>query len=262
MGKFIDMTGWVMSEHGIQDSRIRVLYKVDSNKFGDTKWACKCSCGNDKIFEALGYNLRSGHTKSCGCLLIEKAIESGKKHKEYNKFILNLNDENGTYGIGICNNSGNKFYFDMEDYEKIKEHCWTDSYTSNNLHVLTTKINGERYSMHKLLGFLRCDHIDRNELNNRKYNLRECKHQENCRNKGIRTDNKSGITGVWLNKETNKWRAQIKINGKNTMVYYGDNKDDAIRARLEAEAKYYGEFAPQSNLFEQYKINNEVKDNE
>ena len=33
-----------------------------------------------------------------------------------------------------------------------------------------------------------------------------------------------------------------------------DNKDDAIRARLNAEVKYFGEFAPQKHLYEQYGI--------
>lgn len=31
---------------------------------GDLRWKCRCSCG--KEFNVLGYNLRSGHTKSCG----------------------------------------------------------------------------------------------------------------------------------------------------------------------------------------------------
>ena len=29
-------------------------------------WLCKCECGTEKIIN--GYHLRSGHTKSCGCL--------------------------------------------------------------------------------------------------------------------------------------------------------------------------------------------------
>ena len=78
----------------------------------------------------------------------------------------------------------------------------------------------------------------------------------------MRTDNKSGVIGVYFSKEHNKWRAQIKINGKNVMVYYGSSKEDAIKARLEAEAKYYREFAPQRHLFEQYGIINEVNLNE
>ena len=262
MGNFIDMTGWIMSEHGVPDSRIQVLYKIGNDKRGEIKWACKCLCGNGRIWSVLGSNIRNGHTKSCGCLAIEQAIKNGENHKEYNKFILNLNDEYGNYGIGICNNSGNEFYFDMDDYNKIKDYCWTDSYTSNNLHVLTTKVNGEYCSMHKLLGMQNCDHEDRNELNNRKYNLRSCTHQENCRNKGIRSDNKSGITGVYFSKETNKWRAQIRINGKNTMLYYGNSKEDAIKARLKAEKEYFGKFAPQKNLYDEYGIDDKEKNYE
>ena len=35
---------------------------------------------------------------------------------------------------------------------------------------------------------------------------------------------------------------------------YFNIKEDAIKTRLEAEAKYYGEFAPQRYLFKQYGI--------
>ena len=38
------------------------------------------------------------------------------------------------------------------------------------------------------------------------------------------------------------------------------NKDDAIKARLNAEAKYFGKFAPQRHLFEQYGINTKQND--
>ncbi len=254
---FIDMTGWIMSEHGVPDSRIQVLYQSGKGESGEIRWMCKCLCGSDRMWDAYGSNIRNGHTKSCGCLKDETLRRKDNKYRKTNDYILNLEDKNGKYGIGVCCNSGNQFYFDMEDYDEIKKYTWTDSYTSNELHVLTTSIDKKQYSMHKLLGMSKYDHKDRNELNNRRYNLRQCTHQENCRNKGVRSDNKSGITGVYLNKSTNKWRAQVKINDKNTMVYYGDSKEDAIKARLEAEAKYYGEFAPQRYLFEEYGINME-----
>jgi hypothetical protein len=70
-----------------------------------------------------------------------------------------------------------------------------------------------------------------------------------------RCDNTSGITGVVWNKGKQKWVAQIQY--KNKMRYLGGfiNKDDAIYARLQAEQKYFGEFAPQKHLYEQYNIN-------
>lgn len=64
--KLIDMTGWIMKEHGVPDSRITVLYK-DSEKSGKLiKWICQCECGT--IFSAVGSKIRNGWTKSCGCL--------------------------------------------------------------------------------------------------------------------------------------------------------------------------------------------------
>lgn len=39
------------------------------NKKGRTYWKCKCDCGKVCILEA--YKIKSGHTKSCGCLGIE-----------------------------------------------------------------------------------------------------------------------------------------------------------------------------------------------
>jgi len=72
MPKFIDMTGWIMSDHGIIDSRVTVLKLSDKKeKDGHKLWICQCNCGN--IFEAGGSNLRRGSIKSCGCLNKEKA---------------------------------------------------------------------------------------------------------------------------------------------------------------------------------------------
>lgn len=80
MGKLIDMTGWIMSEHGVPDSRITVINRAD-NKGIHVMWNCKCSCGNNCILE--GSKLRSGNTKSCGCinkeLLIARNIASGEE---------------------------------------------------------------------------------------------------------------------------------------------------------------------------------------
>lgn len=46
----------------------------------------------------------------------------------------------------------------------------------------------------------------------------------------------------------------IKIKGKQKHLGYFANKNDAVIARLKAEAKYFGEFAPQRHLFEEYNI--------
>lgn len=64
----------------------------------------------------------------------------------------------------------------------------------------------------------------------------------------------SGIHGVCWNKEKNKWDAVIKYCGKKHFLGRYKNKYDAIIARLSAEKQYYGDTAPQRNLFEKYNI--------
>ena len=58
------------------------------------------------------------------------------------------------------------------------------------------------------------DHINHNKLDNRKVNLRVCTDMENSKNKGLRKDNKSGVTGVVWNNEKNKWTVNIRCNNK------------------------------------------------
>ena len=40
-------------------------------------WLCRCDCGNEGI--VIGENLKSGKSRSCGCLRSELASERGKK---------------------------------------------------------------------------------------------------------------------------------------------------------------------------------------
>lgn len=79
--KRIDMTGWNMWEHGVSESRWRVLeYKQNS------KWLCECSCENKTRRIINGNDLRSGHSKSCGCLKSEKTSLRKSKNITNKKF--------------------------------------------------------------------------------------------------------------------------------------------------------------------------------
>jgi hypothetical protein len=83
-------------------------------------------------------------------------------------------------------------------------------------------------------GFI-IDHRDGDGLNNRIENLRRVKPAENSRNMSIPVNNTSGITGVYLNKKTNKWVAAIRVDGKLKYLGSFDQKGDALAARREAE---------------------------
>lgn len=214
------------------------------------KWLCKCSCEDENIIAVVGSDLKRGNTTSCGCYQKERARND---HKKYNLFSNKLCDEYGEYYIGYASNTGTKFYVDAEDLSKIKDYCWRELVRIDTCQLRTT-IDGYSVTMHQLLGFSNYDHIDRNELNNRKHNLRVCTQQENCRNRSLMSNNTSGITGVSWNTQANKWRAYIKTSEDNIYLGSFSDKNDAIIARLKAEQTYFGEFAPQKHLYEQYGV--------
>ena len=60
-------------------NRLTVLYRNGTTKDGQILWHCKCDCGNEK--DIASRNLRSGHTKSCGCLQKEKTKLMGESQK-------------------------------------------------------------------------------------------------------------------------------------------------------------------------------------
>lgn len=252
MGKFIDMTGWVMAEHGVPDSRLTVIQRAENDKQGKIQWLCECNCENHTEIVVLGECVRSGHTKSCGCISSERIVDYNKQNKRK----INVYDLSGEYGVGWASNTNNEFYFDLEDFDKIKNYCWNEHILVNGYHALETRIHGsnEAVRMHWLVMGKGSDHKDRNPLNNRKNNLREANYAENAQNHSKRKDNTSGITGVMFNKRMERWQACININKKRTHLGSFINKTDAIITRLKAEAQYYGKFAPQRHLFEQYGI--------
>ena len=68
---FIDMTGWVMSEHGVPDSRLIVVeYAGLKNK--KVMWKCMCTCEDKNEVVACASNIRYGNTLSCGCIQKER----------------------------------------------------------------------------------------------------------------------------------------------------------------------------------------------
>lgn len=60
------------------------------------------------------------------------------------------------------------------------------------------------------------------------------------RNMGMR-NNSTGFRGVY--KKRNKFTAQIRVNGKTVGLGTFLTPEEAYKARIEAEKKYYGEFA-------------------
>ncbi len=245
MGKAIDLIG---QKFGM----LTVVSRGPNSKHRKAQWWCKCDCGNKDLKLILGESLRNGKTNSCGCLA--KNLFT----KKYNNYKLD-----GEYGVGFTSNTNQEFYFDLEDYDKIKDYCWDECTRESGYRALVAydKETKSMITMSQIIIGKWCDHIDRNTLNNRKKNLRETTPLENSHNVSRRKDNTSGVTGVYYNKEYGFWCATISVNHKRLWLGCFNEKEDAIKARLEAEVKYYGDYPSQRDLFDKYQIDfNHKKD--
>jgi len=95
--------------------------------------------------------------------------------------------------------------------------------------------------MHRLINDteseLETDHINRDKLDNRRKNLRSVSKSVNQSNKGIQKNNTSGFTGIFFEKQRNKWRIRLSMNKKR--VNFGSFKD------LESAVSCYKEIKKQ-----------------
>jgi hypothetical protein len=105
-------------------------------------------------------------------------------------------------------------------------------------------------SMHRLImermghvDFEHTDHANQNKLDNQRENLRPATCSQNHANRGALGNSASGVKGVSWNKRDEKWRAQLKVDGKRKDLGSHDNIEDAARAYNAAAIKYFGEFA-------------------
>ena len=64
---------------GDRFGRLVILSRCGVEACGNIRWRVRCNCGCE--FEVAGNSLRSGHTKSCGCLRKELLRNGPPRHK-------------------------------------------------------------------------------------------------------------------------------------------------------------------------------------
>ena len=118
--------------------------------------------------------------------------------------------------------------------------------------------SNEKGFLHKLIypEYFLVDHINRDRLDCRRENLRPATQHQNLMNKTKTKHGTNEIMGVQWRTSRSKWRSYITLNGKQMCLGHFENKEDAIKARLNAEIKYFQEFAPQNDLAKKYGIIN------
>jgi len=141
---------------------------------------------------------------------------------------------------------------DDEDAELVGKYKWHAQWneSTSNFYAITTirkPVGGRRQtglSMHRLLmgqpAGLEVDHIiSMATLDNRRCNLRIVTRGQNQQNSIVCASNTSGVLGVYWHKASEKWLAQICVDGK--VKYLGTFSDfqDAVEARNAGKLKYH-----------------------
>ncbi len=110
------------------------------------------------------------------------------------------------------------------------------------------KPDGSNYvHMHRLLcradPALEVDHRDGNGLNNRRDNLRVATTSQNQMNAAVRSDNSTGVKGVYWDEPRKKFGAQIWARGKKLSIGRFETLEAAASAVASTRKELHGEFA-------------------
>lgn len=136
---------------------------------------------------------------------------------------------------------------DDEDFPFLSRFVWVLAKSNKYKYYVRSFVEGKYVFMHRLLAnppsTLKVDHIDGNTLNNTKENLRVCSQQQNCMNRVTQLSCSSKYKGVYWQKSTSKWVAQIGFNKKRITVGLFTLEKDAAIAYNSKAIELLGEFA-------------------
>ena len=155
---------------GLRFSKLTVIER-EGSKSGKPLWSCLCDCGNN--ITTLGESLRSGNTKSCGCLQKERAsirllkhgLSKTRTYNIWNGILTRCKNPNhhsyeryGAAGITICDRwlSFDNFIADMGEcpdkhsIDRIDNH---KGYEPSNCRWVEQRIQNRNQRSNVLLTF-------------------------------------------------------------------------------------------------------------
>lgn len=200
-----------MDEIGNKYGKLTILKKVRKDSHNTWVYLCQCDCGNLK--EVNINKLHSGHTKSCGCLNHKLKDVTGQR---FGRLVV----------VGLIGRKHNRTYW------KCQCDCGNICEAPINMLLSNQKVSCGCKNKENRLSV---SSLDRGCVDGTLISA-----IDGSRN--INKNNTSGVTGVSFDSKRKKWIAQITFQRKNHLIGRFDNKDDAVRARLEAEEQYFGKY--------------------
>lgn len=205
------------------------------------------------IFPFADYDNKEAALKAATEYKLNESDRLGLTKNKYRYLV----DSNGMY-LEVTLPHNQSFYCDYEDLPLVEKTTWGISYLrdkNRTSYVLDTKQRGVKKLYHRcIVDYEKVDHIDGNGLNNRRYNLREGI-IENPKNRRRNHNNKSGVTGVYLNTKGTAWVASWRVNNANKSKRFAISKYGNSELALEAASNYRRQIDEAEGLNLQQRLN-------
>lgn len=170
---------------------------------GEIKWLCQCDCGN--LYHVLGYSLKNGRTKSCGCLNEEK------KHERY-KDLTNTETDNFKI-IDRAYSKNQRVWWNC-----ICKHCGQSVILNNNLIGHQTSCGCRRGASKDYMESIR--------------------DPESLKSTKPTSKSSTGVRGVYFNKRKNRYQVFINVDKKPKYLGSYTSLEEATKIRREAEIEH------------------------
>lgn len=206
-------TGRQKDISGMRFGKLTALEPSGERKNGYTVWRCSCDCGNE-IFVS-SRHLKNGWAQDCGCVPKEKKAAADR-------------DKKASARVRIKDWVG-KSFGDLQvtayDGKRGGKHYWRCLCVCGKETVVSQSNLQD--------GHTRSCGCKVNPAGTRHFVDGTC--IESIRSRRISVSNSSGIRGVYKNKRTGRWAAQITFQGKTRYLGSYDSLEEAAKAREKAE---------------------------
>lgn len=217
MAKALDLVGQ-------RFGRLVVKERVENSPNGQTRFRSICDCGGEAV--SFGSSLKRGSTRSCGCLYRELAAQINFTHG-HTRGYTSSRTRNSWRGMKErCDNPKNSHYPIYGGRGISYPEKWKS-------------LEGFIEDMGERPVNMTLERIDVNK----NYSKENCKWEtlgNQAFNITLKSNNKTGRSGVRRSSNGLKWVANIGYKGGNIYLGTFDEFEDAVKAREEAEIKYYG----------------------
>lgn len=206
-----------MREHpnliGQRFGKVVVERQLESTTNGKRRWLCRCDCGNEYI--STSDNLKRRPMANCGC---RKSPDlTGKVFGRLT--VLGRSEKRSPRGARTT------------PMWECRCECGSITYKATD-----TLTNPDLSMCH------RCAQIYASEQGRANAGYVEGTQLGKIRVKTEKSNNLSGVRGVYFNPKKGLYKAEIKFQGKSYYLGSFKNLDDAIKARRLGEEKYFEPF--------------------